>query len=141
MFEHPIEVRFRDCDALRHVNHAVYFSYCEQARFAFWRQLTGSNSLDDIKFLVVRVECDYRRPATLGDALVVRVRTAAVGNTSFTFEYEIAGKDDGRVFANARTVQVMYDNRTGRPVPIEPRFRELLESARSATPQLAAPEP
>ena len=35
-FEHEIEVRFRDCDALGHVNNAVYLTYLGQARFAHW---------------------------------------------------------------------------------------------------------
>jgi len=33
-FEHEIEVRFRDCDGLGHVNNAVYLTYLEQTRFA-----------------------------------------------------------------------------------------------------------
>jgi acyl-CoA thioester hydrolase len=31
-FVHPIEVRFRDLDALGHVNNAVYLTYLESAR-------------------------------------------------------------------------------------------------------------
>ena len=34
-FEHEIEVRFRDCDPMGHVNNAVYLSYLESARFAW----------------------------------------------------------------------------------------------------------
>src|SRR5687768_6086707 len=32
-YKHRLEVRFRDCDAMGHVNHAVYFTYYEQCRF------------------------------------------------------------------------------------------------------------
>ena len=38
-FAHQIEVRFRDCDSMGHVNNAVYFTYMEQTRFAYWREL------------------------------------------------------------------------------------------------------
>jgi acyl-CoA thioester hydrolase len=125
-FEHPIEVRFRDCDALRHVNHAVYFSYCEQARFAFWRHLTGAASLNDVRFIVARVECDYLAPATLGDQLVVRLRASAVGRASFTLDYEICEPGGSRVFANARTVLVFYDYKTGKSARIPDDVREML---------------
>jgi YbgC/YbaW family acyl-CoA thioester hydrolase len=37
IFTHQLEVRFRDCDAMGHVNNAVYLTYLEQARFAHWR--------------------------------------------------------------------------------------------------------
>ena len=30
----PIEVRFKDLDAMGHVNHAVFFTYFENARIA-----------------------------------------------------------------------------------------------------------
>ena len=30
---HTLQVRFRDCDPMRHANNAVYFTYLEQARF------------------------------------------------------------------------------------------------------------
>ena len=125
-FEHPIEIRFRDCDALRHVNHAVYFSYCEQTRFAFWRHLTGAMSLNEIRFIVARVECDYRAPATLGDQLVVRLHASAIGRASFTLDYEICEPGGGRVFANARTVLVFYDYKAGKSARIPDDVREML---------------
>jgi acyl-CoA thioester hydrolase len=35
----PIEVRFRDLDAMGHVNNAVYFTYFEHARLHYLRRL------------------------------------------------------------------------------------------------------
>lgn len=130
VFEHPIEVRFRDCDALKHVNHAVYVTYCEQSRFAFWQELTGATSIEDIRFIIARVEFDYRAPATLGDRLVVRLWVSAIGRSSFTMDYDIAESNTGRVFANARTVQVMYDYASGKSVPIPDDLRQLLERSK-----------
>jgi acyl-CoA thioester hydrolase len=43
IFVHRLEVRFRDCDPLGHVNNAVYLTYLEQARFAHWRAVWGFN--------------------------------------------------------------------------------------------------
>ena len=39
IFTHRVEVRFRDCDPLGHVNNAVYLTYLEQARLMQWRRL------------------------------------------------------------------------------------------------------
>ena len=41
-YRHRLSVRFRDCDAMGHVNHAVYFTYLEQCRLTFWREVTGT---------------------------------------------------------------------------------------------------
>jgi acyl-CoA thioester hydrolase len=124
--EYEIEVRFRDCDAMGHVNNAVYLTYLEQARLAHWQRLTGATGIPR-SFIVARVECDYRAPATAGDRLVVRLHVAAVGESSFTFEYEIVNGRTRATIAVARTVQVMYDYAAGRPMRIPDDIRVRLE--------------
>jgi acyl-CoA thioester hydrolase len=126
-FEHELEVRFRDCDGLGHVNNAVYLTYLEQARFAFWQRLTGVSDIPR-SFILARVECDYRVQATAGDRLVVRLLVTAVGKSSFTFEYEIVNARTREVVATARTVQVMYDYQAGRSIPVPDDIRARLEA-------------
>ena len=67
-----------------------------------------------------------RLPARYGDVLEVRIGLAAIGRTSFTYEYEIVDAEK-RLVATARSVQVMYDYQAGRPVPIPDAIRRLLE--------------
>ena len=124
-YEHEIEVRFRDCDLLGHVNNAVYLSYLEQARIGYWQRLNGSAGVPR-SFILARAECDYRAPATLGDRLVVRVAVAAVGRTSFTLDYEVLNARTRQVVATAKTVQVMYDYSAGRSIPIPDDVRAKL---------------
>lgn len=124
-FEHEIEVRFRDCDAMGHVNNAVYLSYLEQARFAYWQRLTGATGIPR-SFIVARVEIDYRAPITLDDRIVVRLRVSAVGRSSFTLEYEVLNARTRAVVATARTVQVMYEYEARKPVPISDDVRAKL---------------
>ncbi len=125
LYTHRVEVRFADCDPFGHVNNAVYLSYLEQARFGLWRRLWGFNgetamtAAGGAGLILARVECDYRLPATYGDMLDVRLGLAAIGRTSFTYEYEIADAATGRMVAEARTVVVLYDYREGKPVAID----------------------
>lgn len=128
-FEHEVEVRFRDLDAMGHVNNAVYLSYIEQARFAYWQRLTGVAGVPR-HFILARVECDYREPVSLGDRVVVRLRVAHVGRSSFTLEYEMANARTRAIVATAKTVLVMYDYEAGRPVPISDDMRLRLEHGR-----------
>ncbi|HWX25489.1 MAG TPA: acyl-CoA thioesterase, partial [Vicinamibacteria bacterium] len=44
-FSCEVEVRFRDLDALGHVNNAVYLTYLESARIAYWMALTGNRAI------------------------------------------------------------------------------------------------
>ena len=149
-FAHPIEVRFRDCDPMGHVNNAVYLTYLEQARLAQWRALWGFGRVPDAPVgaaeatahsvapasldvpqapgvILARVEVDYRLAARAGDLLEVRIGLAAVGRTSFTYEYEIVDAQ-ARMVATARSVQVMYDYTANRPMPIPEGIRRLFDA-------------
>ena len=129
LFTHRLEVRFRDCDPLGHVNNAVYLTYLEQARFGLWRKLWGMDPevppAQAPGVILARAEVDYKIPARFGDELEVRVFLARVGRTSFTYTYEVVD-DRGRIVAAATTVQVMYDYKLARPVPIPDDLRAIL---------------
>jgi len=121
IFRHTLDVRFRDCDPMGHANNAVYLTYLEQARFAHWRAVWGVNfeGLPDGTpgVILARAEIDYRVPARYGDMLEVRIALERIGRTSFTYLYEVVDQN-GQLVASARSVQVMYDYDTGKPVPL-----------------------
>ena len=128
-FEHEIEVRFRDCDPMGHVNNAVYLSYLEVARFAWWRRAFGPSGLTDQGFIVARVEIDYRKPALPGERLLVRLRLDSLGRSSFTVAYEVLNMRTREVVAEARSVQVAYDYAQGKSVPLSEDLRAKLEAS------------
>lgn len=129
IFVHRLEVRFRDCDPMGHVNNAVYLTYLEQARFAHWRALRRA-ALEAAPagapgVILAHAEVDYRRQARSGDELEIRIGLAGIGRTSFTYEYEIVSAA-GELIASARTVLVMYDYAASKPVPVPQEIRECL---------------
>jgi acyl-CoA thioester hydrolase len=121
-YEIPIEVRFRDLDAMGHVNNAVYVTYFEHGRAAVFRDLFGVRSVSDIDFIVARMEVDYRRPVLLSDPVLLQLRLAEVGRTSFAVEYRLLAS--GELAAEGRSVQVFYDFEKGVKKPVPPGFRE-----------------
>jgi acyl-CoA thioester hydrolase len=113
-----------------HVNHAVYFTYLEQCRLTFWRQVTGSPS-PHTRVIIAHAECDYRSPAHFGDELEVGLRVGAIGTSSFTLAYEIRHADTGVLVATGSTVMVSYDYQAATSVRLPPATRELLERLQS----------
>lgn len=105
----PIQVRFRDTDAMGHVNNAVYLSYLELARMEYWKNLFGLEEFDKVDFILARLEIDYRVPVKLGDLISVYIRMTEMGGSSFKFEYAIVEEKTSRVMTTARTVQAFYD--------------------------------
>ncbi len=129
-FTKRIEVQFRDCDPLGHVNNAVYITYLEVARFAYCKEALGFTAelaTGPLSFIMARVECNFRSQARLGDELDVRIRLADIGRSSFSFEYEIVQARDGRLVADGRSVQVMYDYQRQQSVPVPDEFRAIAE--------------
>jgi acyl-CoA thioester hydrolase len=122
-FSKRVEVRFRDCDPLGHVNNAVYATYFEIARFSYWREALGYSEGDGFLFIMARVECNFRSQARVGELLDVQLRLSGIGRTSFTFDYRVVEATDGRLVADGSSVQVMFDYPTQRPVPVSEDFR------------------
>lgn len=128
VFTHPIEVRFADLDMLGHVNNATLVTYLEVARWQWWRAYLAGRPFEEEGFLVARVEVDYRSPILITDEVQVEVVCAKVGRTSFEMAYRVVAGQDGRLLAEARTVQVMMDFATQRPVELRPATRTWLDT-------------
>ena len=126
-YVHPIEVRFRDLDALGHVNNAVLVTLIEQARFYWWQGWLGDRPFEAEGFLIARIEVDYRRPIIMSDDVRVEIRCTRIGNTSFDLAYRVFRGQDEVLLAEARTVQVMLDFRINRPSPIFEETRTWLK--------------
>jgi acyl-CoA thioester hydrolase len=133
-FTHRLSVRFRDCDALGHVNNAVYFTYLEQCRLAWWHHLGGSfgdsPGLPGGCMIIAHAECDYRSPAYMDDELDIDIKLGTVGRSSFTLIYAIVNAANAKRVADAKTVSVTFDYTLGRSVPIPEATLALLDKAR-----------
>ncbi len=112
VIEHTVDVRWRDTDALGHVNHVVFLTYLEEGRDAFYRQILG-----DPYYVVVRLEVDLRAEVRHQDRRVtVRIEVERVGTTSLTTRETILSASAQPV-AQARVVTVRWDPGQGKPVP------------------------
>jgi acyl-CoA thioester hydrolase len=125
MFERAVDVRWRDIDALAHVNHAVFLTYLEEARDAFYAQMIGSEPI----YVVVRLEVNLRAEVRYADRRVtVRVEVVQLGTTSLTTRETIL-TPAGEVAADARVVTVRWDAGSHKPVPFTEDERARLTEA------------
>ena len=127
-FTFPIEVRFRDLDALGHVNNAVYLTYLESARIAYWLHVTRRSRVQDLDMILARTEIDYRSPLVLGERLDVSVRCASLKGSSFVLAFEAREAGTGRLVAEARKVLVHYDYAAKAVRPLGPELRAQLRA-------------
>ena len=117
-FVHRERVRFRDLDGMAHVNNAVFSTYLEQARLA-WFGPSEQMPLADV--ILARTELDFRSPVQAGEIVEVGVRPSRIGTKSFELEYELRAA--GRLVAEAKSVLVGYDYEHARSMEIPERWR------------------
>jgi acyl-CoA thioester hydrolase len=126
VFEHAVAIRWRDTDALGHVNNAVFMTYLEEARDAFYTRVLGAEPI----YVVVRVEVDFRTEITYeARSVTVRVAVEQLGTSSLTTRETIL-TPGGEAAAEARVVTVRWDAASRKPVPFSQAERKRLSAAR-----------
>jgi len=111
VFEHPVDVRWRDTDALGHVNHAVFLTYLEEGRDALYAHVLGSEPI----YVVVRLEVDLHAEVRHQDRQVlVQIEVERIGTTSLTTRETV--RTSSCVAAQARVVTVRWDADLREPV-------------------------
>lgn len=136
----PIQIRWRDLDALGHVNNAVYLTYFELARLAYIRALLGEGASIapqtrlpvDFQFILAEVNIRYRAPATLSDSLAAVIWVSQIGRKSFVFDYRIQDAGTGRLIAEGCSTQVWYDYAAGKSQPVPEEIANKMEELQQA---------
>src|SRR6266705_2942457 len=144
-FEMVVPVVAADIDEQNHVNNTVYLRWIQDVATAHWRAIASRQVQDTIGWIVLRHEIDYKAPATLGDEILLRTWVGKASRLTFERFTEIRRKSgrsnaepssgeidppqDGfavannQVLAQARTVWVPIDVRTGKPARVSADVR------------------
>jgi len=123
LFVARVPVRWRDLDALNHVNNSTYLSYIEEARLLWLQQVSDWMSVESAPILAAS-ELNYRKPITWPASLHVQLRCERLGNSSITLSHRIIdAADAGCVYCDGRTVLVWINPRSGKPVPLPATVR------------------
>ena len=119
-----VEIRFADTDAMGHVNNAVYLTFVETARVAWWTARTGETLEREPGraegLILAEAEIAFRSPLFFGETVVVETRASRIGRTSLGLDHRLTASRAGgpaRLVATCRSVLVRYDYVGERPVP------------------------
>jgi len=125
----PITVRWKDMDAMGHVNNSTYFTYLESARIGF---LTGLGCLGTLEgaartgTVVVSQTFHYRRQVRYPDELEVGVRCGEIRTRSFVLEYAVFRRGTEELVGDGFTVLAWLDYAAGQAIEIPPDMRKAL---------------
>ena len=123
MTEHKIQteiqVMFFDTDCGGVVHNIAYLRFIEIARTLLAEQI-GMRLVDMAQTqqypVVVRTEIDYRRPARLGDKLLVHGHLDKIERSRFWCAFQITRPADGILIAESRQMLALIQMPEGRPL-------------------------
>lgn len=128
-----VDVRFRDLDALGHVNHVVHLTYVEQVRTQYFQEVLGIDVPAGLTWVIARVACEYLLPLGFGDAVDVGWRLNRLGRASADYEFVLLR--GAEVVARGDGVLVNSDARAARSAPIPDSWRERAATFEGIAPQ------
>jgi acyl-CoA thioester hydrolase len=107
-----IEIRWRDLDALGHVNNAVYLTYAEEVLDAWIRDVLSLEPGTVWDYVTARAAIDFRSELRQTDIHVVGTASLQrVGTKSVAARIELRAPD-GRLAAEVEAVAVAIDRET-----------------------------
>lgn len=123
-----VPVAWGEQDLFGHVNNIVYFRYFESVRMHFLERIgvLRSHKEKGLGVILASTTCDFKKPVTWPQRLVVRTGATRVGNTSFVMDYLITD-EQGDAVATGTSVQVMYDYNAGSKIRVTDEVRTAIE--------------
>ena len=121
-FQHPVFTRWKDLDAFRHINNAVFLSYIEDARIVLlnrWKINYAEKSL-----IVASVKIDYLKQVKHPSSLIIGQRVSRLGSKSFDIQSSIFIKNNPAPVCVSTITSVAFDFTTNQTVQV---FQEIIE--------------
>jgi YbgC/YbaW family acyl-CoA thioester hydrolase len=113
------EVMFFDTDCGAVVHNLAYLRMIETCRTRLAAKLgmdLRTMSATQVFPVLTRTEIDYRRPARLGDWLVIRGHLAEWSRARFVCAFEMAREIDGEILVTARQTLALVQMPEGKPL-------------------------
>ena len=131
----PLATRWGDMDALGHVNNAMFFTYDESARLAYFGELMKGDAKfwNEYGLILAHIEADFlsqlKPPATLD----IGFRISKIGRSSLSTEAGMFLGDE--LVAVTRGVVVWFDYRASKPLPVPDAVRERILALEAVKPE------
>jgi acyl-CoA thioester hydrolase len=122
-FEMTVRVLPEDIDEQNHVNNTVYLRWVQDIATAHWKTLASAEAQAAIRWVVLRHEIDFKSPACLGHEVRLRTWVGEASCLKFERFTEIRRTTDQQLLAQARTLWVPIDTRTGKPTRVSADVR------------------
>lgn len=119
--ERSFRVRYYECDAYGHVNHANYLRYMQETAFdasaAVGYDIPRYQAMNRT-WLIKETDITYLRPLTYGDSVIIKTWVIDFRRIRCRRVYEMRLASTGATVAQAITEWVYMDSQTWRPIKV-----------------------
>ena len=110
IFAYEMDVRWREMDALGHVNNAQFLSYVEETRVKWFNAMQDNWHNPDSAPVVAAIHVDFKLPIHWPERIQVELFAVKRGSKSVTIGHRIcSSKNNQHIYAEGYTVLVWID--------------------------------
>lgn len=131
MWKITIEPKFKDTDALGHVNNNIIGEWFELARNDIFKIFNPKLNLDNWNLILVHTEFDFLAQIFYGNEVEIKTFIEKIGNSSFTIGHELWQNSEVKAKGTCVLVHFNYTEAKSQKIPDDIRFeleKHLFES-------------
>ncbi|PEA56736.1 hypothetical protein CON64_00400 [Bacillus pseudomycoides] len=125
----PIKVRFCETDMFGHMNNGVAFTYFEEARIEFFKELgfmqEWVHESSETMIVVADLQCNFLKQVFFDKNLKVYVKAGNIGNSSLDLHYMVKNEAE-EICLVGRGAMVQASKKTGKGVPWSVEWKQRL---------------
>ena len=121
-FQHPVNTRWKDLDAFRHINNAVFLSYIEDARIVLLRRWNINYA--EKSLIVASVKIDYLKQVKHPSSLIIGQKITRIGTKSFDISSAMFVQGKEEPVCISTVTSVAFDFKLNQTVKV---FQEIID--------------
>ena len=106
-FHYKLSTRWKDLDAFRHVNNAVFLTYVEDARIVLLKR--WKINYQERSLIVASAKIDYLRQVAHPSNLIIAQKISRLGTKSFDINSVVFIENDPNPVCKSTVISVAYD--------------------------------
>ena len=109
-----------DMDAYQHINNAVYFTYFEIARMAYFEKIGVSQykEQNNIGPILASTKADFKAPLKYPDTINIAAKITSIANKKLSMQYSIHSQTLNKIVAQGEALIVYFDYANGKSCEI-----------------------
>ena len=125
MYKIDIHPRFKDTDALGHINNASFITWIEEARRPVFKEFNSDLSIEKWNLIIARIEMDFVAQCYYGKKVTIDSFVEKIGTSSLILCHELF--QEKTKVARGKSILVHFDYNKNKSIPIPEEIKQSLQ--------------